>query len=331
MFNKKAFEVQFNWIFVLIAGAAILLFFTVIVAKQKSISEVSTAGTVLKSVEAIITGAGVSTYTTSIIGIPNSNIEVGCNKVSIGSISKPYQNMVLFAPSLIKGDRLITQTLDFSAPYKATNLLYMTSPQLRYIIIGNNDVAKEINKSMPSELKKDYLIPIIKNENNYKVRFIFFGQVDNNILKNFEKMEDSDATAIKVDGDLSKGGIEFYQKEGLAWALKGKSYYLTKSSLLGAVYSDTLEAYECSMRNAFSRLKLVSQIYGYKTQKLRDGLSGRQAECREFYDKSLSQLRNIDMASSKLDDVSIREISGASESLSNENKELQKYSCPPVY
>ena len=240
--NKKAFEMQFNWIFVLVAGAAILLFFTVVVVKQKGVAETSTKATVLKSIEAIITGASVSTDTTNIINIPNSNIEVSCGRISLDEVSKQYQSLILFAPSLIKGDRLITQTLGFSAPYKATNLLYMTSQQLRYIIIGNTDLAKEINKSLPVELKKEFYetLPIIKNENNYKVRFVFFTNSDPSVLENLGKMPDSDVTAIKINGDSEKGIIEFWQKEGASWLAKGNSNYIGKQSLIGAVYAETL-------------------------------------------------------------------------------------------
>ena len=67
--NKKGFEIQFNWIFVLVAGTAIILFFTVVVIKQKNVSETSTKATILKSMEAVITGASVSTDTTNIIDI----------------------------------------------------------------------------------------------------------------------------------------------------------------------------------------------------------------------------------------------------------------------
>ena len=145
--NKKGFEVQFNWLFVLVAGAAILLFFTVVVAKQKSVSETSTKAAVLKSIEAIITGAGISSDTINTVNIPESDIEVGCGRVSIGGVSKQYQSLILFAPGFIRGSKIITQTLPFNAPYRATNLLYATSTGARYIIIGDTSLAGEINKT----------------------------------------------------------------------------------------------------------------------------------------------------------------------------------------
>ena len=39
--NRKGFELQFNWIFVLIAGALILAFFFTIAQKQRNLSQQS--------------------------------------------------------------------------------------------------------------------------------------------------------------------------------------------------------------------------------------------------------------------------------------------------
>ena len=336
--NKKGFEIQFNWIFILIAGAMILMFFAVAVLKQKSASETSIKATALKSIEAIITGAGVSTDTITTTKIPNINIEIGCNKVALGGVSKQYQNLILFSPEIIKGDKLVTHALASSTPYRATNLLYMTSPKIRYILIGNNNLAWEINKSLPSELNKEFYDKtapsIVNNQNNYKVRFIIFdSNLNPNYLKNLQKMQDSDVTAIKINGDLQTGQVEFFQKDKSSWKSKGASKYLTKSSLLGAVYSDTLENYECNMENTFSRLKLVTKIYIDRTNDLRDTASAEnQIECVSIYDNSLVHLGTISGNSGEFKQGNkVNEIAGAADLLSEQNKEAQKFSCALIY
>ncbi len=341
--NKKAIEIQFNWIFVLVAGAAILLFFTVIIAKQKNISDISTKTTVLKSIEAIIAGASVTTDTTKIDDIPESSIEVSCGRVSIGGVSKQYQNLILFAPNLIKGNRLIWQTAAFSVPYKATNLLFMTSARARYIIIADDsdNIAREINKLLPSDLVKEFYKPTqastIRNENNYKVKFIyFFMDPENSVLSPFKDLPDSDVTAIKVTGDLDKGEIEFFEKKGQSWDSKGTSSYITKSSLLGAVYTGALETYECSMRNVFARLNIVTSVYIDKTQELETS-HPPPSNCYTPYLSSLSYLGNIRSSSNNLAksenfaEQDIVAITSAKSTLSAKNKILQENSCPLIY
>ena len=335
--NKKAFEIQFNWIFILVAGAAILLFFASVIVKQKNISETSTRATVLKSIDAIITGASVTIDTTKIENIPSSEIDVGCNRVAIGSlssdVSKQYQNLILFSPSSIKGSKFIWQTAAFSVPFRAINLLYIASPQVRYIIIGSSTLAIDINKSMPADLKKEFYqsIPSIKNENNYKIRLIVFENIDMSgiNLKNLEKMPDLDVTAIKVNGDNEKGTINFYQKNGDSWMSKGSSSYIQKSSLIGAVYTDTLDAYQCNMQNVFSRLNLVTKIYADRTNELIKTTS--QLSCRQFYSNALAELNKISAASSSFNKNNVDAIVDSAKSLANINNDAKTYSCPLLY
>lgn len=334
MFGKKAFEIQFNWIFVLVAGAAILIFFTVVVVKQKSVSETSTQATVLGSMESIITGTTVSKDTVNIIDIPDSSIEISCNRVSIGKVSKQYQSLILFSPGLIRGTKIITQTSGFSAPYRSTNFLYMTSPKVRYIITGSSSLAAEINRSLPSDIEKEayMLLPQIRNNNDDKVRFIAFGSMIE-FPQALAKMKDSDVTLVKVSGDNEKGTLEFYQKNGNAWASKGTSVYIGKQSLIGAVYADTLESYECSMRNAFSRLKFVTRIYAERTQGLMQSSSGLQGQirCSQMYNAALTNLNRILSASSRFDINSINTIWDSSRQLAEQNKNAEQLSCVLVY
>lgn len=334
MSNKKGFEIQFNWLFVLIAGAAIILFFAVIVVKQKNVSESTAKATILKSMESIISSASVSTDTTTMEDIPELNIDFDCDKVSIGGIAKQYQNIILFSPSKIKGNSLITQTLTFIAPYRATNLLYVTSPNIRYILIGEIELAKEINKSLPVELKKEFykIIPAIKNTNNYKVKFIVFGdiQIGNIDIIPLQKMQDNAVTAIQVFGDNKKGEIEYYQKEGNAFKLKGKSSYIGKSSLIGAVYADTLGLYNCNMQNTFSKLNLVTKVFIGRTKSLKESMSNNP-KCSEIYGKALGDLNILLAESSDFMQSNIEKLTHAADSLASSNNEAQVFSCPLIY
>lgn len=333
MRNKKAFEIQFNWIFVLVAGAAILLFFTVIVAKQRTISDTSTKAVILKSIESIIAGAGVSADTVTKAKIPNSKVEFGCGRISIGGVSKQYSSLILFAPGSVKGDNIITQTLPFSAPYRAANLLFITSDKLRYVLVGDSDIAREINKSLPSDLKKE-LYPLIPasfaNSNNYRVRFISFGNMID-FPSALQKMPDSDVTAIKITGSIEKGLIEFFQKEGNAWASKGAMPYIGKASLMGAAYADSIGLYECNMQNIFSRLKILTNLYIQRTEKIKSSQPERQAQCNQFYSNALTQLNRIYASSSAFNKENVDSMSDAAGLLSSENKNTQIYSCASIY
>ena len=341
MKNKKSFEMQFNWIFVLIIGAAILLFFASIIFKQKNLSDVTSKTELLRDIESLIDGASVSLDTTNTIALSKSNMDISCNKISIGGTSKQYQNLILFAPSSIKGNTLVSQTLAFSIPYRSANLLYMTSQQVRYILIGNSDLAREINKTVPNELSKEkyssYDESKIKDLNNYKVRFVFTdSNLPSNVPASLLKMPDSDVTALKISGDNQKGTLEFYQKNNNAWASKGSSVYIKMPSLIGAIYTDKEELYFCNMQNVFSRAKIVTTVYNDRTNQIAN-VASTGSDCKKAYINALPKLNIIRDSLSNLttartfDIANADKIISSSKDISTQNKEAQKFSCPTIY
>ena len=337
--GRKGFEIQFNWIFVLVAGAAIILFFSLVAIKLKDLSESSRQADIIKGIETIITSASVAIDTTNVVEISDSQIKIDCTSISSGQITKQYQNLVIFSPSLIKGDKIIVQTLAFTAPFRSSGLLYATSDKLRYIIIGNNDLAGEINKTLPQEMNKEFVkvYPASMRTSSYRIRFVVIDNLNLqsiNVPASIEKMNDGDVTAVKITGDMEKGTLEFYGKEGSRWALKGTSQYLGKASLIASVYTDTKELYECGMKNAFSRHNLVAKIHIDRTQKLKDSITDSQ-ECSGIYADSILYLNSISDASARLASgiipASIQNLYDASSQLSEQNNEAQKFSCPLVY
>ena len=332
IFSKKAIEIQFNWMFVLVAGALILMFFMAIVFKQKEVSQESTNIAVLKSIGAIIAGAGTSSQTSRPIDVPYSDILVGCNQISSGRMLKQFGNasLILFAPGLIRGKKLIVQTLDFAAPYKATNILYATSPSVRYVIIGNGNLARDVNKTFSRDIGREfYTAPFaVRNKNDYKVRFVFFSDAESIVLENLNVMRNEDVSAISIAGSDDKGEIKFYQKNSLnGWTLTGKSDYITRPSVIGAIFADTIEAYDCNMQNIFQRFEIITRIYKQRASKLLGYGAGR---CDPLYNAAIGEMEKI-LASKSFGKDSIEQISKSSSALSENNNNLQLESCPLPY
>src|SRR3989338_5175327 len=213
--GRKGFEIQFNWIFVLVAGAAIILFFSLVAIKLKDISESSRQADIIKGIETIITSASVAIDTTNVIDISDSEIRVDCTSISSGQITKQYQNLMIFSPSLIKGDKIVVQTLAFIAPFRSSGLLFATSDKLKYVIVGNNDLAREINKTLPQGMNKESvkMYPASMRTTGYRIRFVIADNANIqsiNVPTSVEKMNDGEATAVKITGDMEKGTLEFY-------------------------------------------------------------------------------------------------------------------------
>jgi hypothetical protein len=323
---KKGFEIQFNWLFILVAGAAIILFFSTIIMKQKDVTSSSVSAQVLKSIESIISGTSVSLDTANIVEVPKAKINFNCGSISSGKISRQFQNLVLFSPKYVSQAKIYTRTYSLNIPFRTTNLLMLTSSDIRYIIIGNGDdeVVKQINSSFDESLTKEQYdtLPQLKNEND-RIKFIFSNTQIPTLPTVFSKLPDEDVTAVRIIGDTKKGQLEFYSKKGTSWQKNSDSFYIG-NSLFGALYSDSA-LYNCSMNNALVRSKIVGDVYSDRTS----NLIGYSNDCDQIYQDAISifeQLDGITISNQNIDVVSNLVLD-----IEDLNKEAQLKSCPSIY
>ena len=97
--------------------------------------------------------------------------------------------------------------------------------------------------------------------------------------------------------------------------------------MLGAIFTDNLETYECAMKKSFNGLRVVSQVYEKKTNNL--GLYYGDEQCAQNYDSGF--IVEIKEASSTFSQSSINGISEAMKNLEEQNKKIQEGSCIPIY
>lgn len=343
MENKKGIiEIQFNWIFVLAIGAVILLFFSVIIIRQKNISEVSTSNLILKNLEGILSGAEVSLGTVNLVNIPKTKIEFECNTYRIGKVSKQFGVMSIFVPSIIESNKLITWTLDWSLPYRVTNLLYLTSPKIRYIFVGetgcilsNTCFAKKVFNLTPKEIRKELMeigdVSSINDEGDNQIRIILFDTGSFPTVPS-DIQGKKEVTLLYVIGGEDKGDIDFYTSSGTTFNLVDRSHYLKQPTLLGAIFADDIEIYECIMETAFKKLNIVSKIYKKKTEDLRDHYTSQgDTTCAEQHNDAIGIIGTIETASRAFSETNINIINTEIVILEDKNKEAQLYSCALIY
>jgi hypothetical protein len=313
-------EIQFNWVFALIAGIVIILLFTTVIARHKDASEASTNAMILRNLDAIFSGSESSAGTASSINIPETKIEFGCNAYTIGGLSKQLISINVFAPSVLEGDSITALTLGWDVPYRAANLIYLTNPRIRYVFVGNSDLAGSLFEMVPKEINKDKYesVAYVQDKDDEEVRLIFFGQVASvpQNIKSAKKL-----TALQVDE--SALSLKFYSLEGNEFVLKGESYYLENPGLLGAVFADNKEVYNCTMESALKNLNIASKVY----QKKAEALKSRKPDCE--YDTT--SVTSIASASGTFTHSGIRQIYDVAKQLETQNKELQRRSCPTIY
>ena len=324
--KKGVVEIQFNWIFVLIAGAIIISIFTTIIVKQKDISQASADSLLIKSIDAIISGSESIPGTVKQTAIPKTKIEFRCNGYSIGDFSKQFNAMNVFAPSVLEGNSIITLTLDWNVPYRVASLVYLTSPRIRYVFIMDSDdiFANAIFDMIPGKINKEKYIDIgrIPDKNGYEARIIFFNPPPSGIPDNLKGAKK--ITALQIDKD--RNAIQFFNDEFKP--TEGFSY-AGEPTLLGAIFTDDPAIYKCSMKNAFKKLNIVSEIYQDKIDKLK---ITSEDYCKPLYN-IVSTTNIIDKSKdyNLLDNSKVTAINNAAKELEIQNYNLLKKSCPLIY
>ena len=147
--SKKSGQVQvtFNWLYVLIAGGAILLFFTNIVVKQKESAEKGLSVDVIDTLESIFNGSYVSDKTQHQIitsGLRDYVFSFECiDEMTEYGIAEQgaikQDNLIpIFAPREIKTERLFLWSIPYRFPFPIINLLIATSENTKYYLLGIN-------------------------------------------------------------------------------------------------------------------------------------------------------------------------------------------------
>jgi len=348
--KRGVIEVQFNWIFILIAGAVILLFFVSVVKRQTNISDEKIAVDIKTIFKAILVDAKQNIGTLSSIHIPKTEITYDCTGYSV----KGTNPMILgesFSPSVLESvtRKLYLWALDWSIPYKTANFQYILSPDIRYIIVDDNNYAEELYNLLPENVTKELKdwsnIDTLKDKNNYNFKLVFFDESAEMPSLNFlEKMHDKDVTAINIvvsdecepqfDSTLDGcGNITFYEKKEDIFEEQGTYPYIKKESLLGAVVADNNKTYVCVMERAMKKLNITAQIYLNRTLALEDYIES--GNCKNYYIWAKNRLNKIMLKCGELSFENIKEIYQNAYTLNNNlkyaNKKLQTESCPLIY
>lgn len=331
--RKAQAEAQLNWIFILIVGAVIMAFFTFIVMKQRTASEAKFSGKVSQQLNTILVGAKVSSGTVQEIPTPDLSIRFTCNDYYIGPASQRLGNRVVFAPEYLEGNKLITWTLDWNVPFKITSFLYMTSPFVRYVIVGEGQKADDLYLALPSKLNKAQVSPsdyaALRDEGDWKVRFIFVDQDTDAIPASFADVEVSGLRVMTVDRS-----VQFLERSAadpnMFTDMDVPFSYTEKEVLYAAIFSDRHDEFNCLMKRAYARLNTVAKVYYEKLNAMAP--IQYSTNCEGYYNQN-TNLKAIIQATDvyPLDLTGLTAIANAVSGLKDTNSRLQIYSCPLIY
>lgn len=321
MGKRAQINVQFNWIFILIAGALILGFFSMMAVRQKSASTITISAKVKENLAAIFEGARTSAGTSTIVKTGVMDLDFHCERgystFEVGGLSTQIPADVIFAPKHLEGRDMITWSLSWDLPFKIMNFLFISNARTRYVIIGDptDDLFQMINETFPKEFMVDYVSGfdlmmdpnLIENLNDDSTRLIYVNEFpDPNYLRDLHMYEFKDnlISALHIDGTIDSGTLSFYEWNRLpalfADPVNSKvSTYAGLATLFGAIFSETREFYQCNMKKALRRFNFVNDIYWIRTMNMEEKYRQEvNAQCVSYFSAALINFEEMNITSS---------------------------------
>ena len=301
-------EVTFNWIYIFVAGAVILLFFFGLVLKQKSLSEGQLQQDLTRIFESIITAARNSEKTKTTI---DTHLDVytlffSCEdlvaRYGVKGTAAPTEDVFpIFAPGEIRSAQLSFWSLPYKLPFKVLDFLFVTAPNVKYIFIGSNDFVEEFMDETEFDPQTKFRInrqqladpAALQQLDPGKNQHIRIVDVTGLALKaatpvaaSLRTLADEHVTGVSFS---SQNTVNYYQKNGEVWKLLN-AVPLNIISLGGerdaaryaAVFAGNDQAYSCGMQQAFRRLSYLNEVYA-GTEITEGEAGGKFAEMQLYY------------------------------------------------
>jgi hypothetical protein len=310
MNKKKSGQIQiaFNWIYILIAGGVILLFFVGIVVKQKAVSEEQLGSDIVNMIESIFVAASVSENTKNILpthGLAKSTIYFECSdqvgRYGIQGKSASAEDSIkpLFAPREIKTSQIITWSKPLTLPFKVVDLLFVTSSNTKYFVVGDGiEVTQFVKDTDGLNIEQKNNLEDIDPGSNFQIRivdlsgsYVRIGQ-QLNLARSFNKDKVTAISLKQVSGIKTVSYFKLDQ-DG-RWQQLGESIPIISldeelgSATYAAVFSEDGDIYTCNMKKAFKKLKFLTNIYSGKAEEIETYYQNeardlpQSRECREI-------------------------------------------------
>ncbi len=344
--SRKGFELQFHWIFIMIAGALILAFFFTVAQKQRALSQEKLSLTLASDIENIFTGAIVSKGTAQILPVPPQGIAFECSegcacRFSIERASRDFGDKVMFAPAFLSDQDVVVWAVEWKQPYRVTNFLFLTNPNVKYYLVYND--ADQLSKNLLEQLTKnlpplidyekitDENLPSVQNEDYELAVFVLLNVKPATLDSSFRK---ADVRAVEVINVPPQARLNFYRNDGVNLVYEAAWPIIDLTAIYAAIFADSAKMYECGMKSAFRKMSYISELYAERAEVLEaDAIEAEKIWC--VYEDSVSALREQrNLAKSlvaSLEQSKIAQLNPLMQELDRKNRVLVQQSCPEMF
>lgn len=367
--NKKAVEMQFHWIFILIAGALILGFFFSFALKQRAVGQERLQYTLLSQVDDILAKSQLKGGTAQHIPTPRQGIGFSCTQgcdcaFQIDNAQRQF-NLPIFSPELIRGQDTFIWSMEWEQPYRVTNFLFLTNPEHKYYLVYDPQNSNSVK--LHSELTKN-IPPAITQNNEIITQFnyqnVTIGELSNLEAEDFEHKFIFIQTNPTVPSDFNRVAAQAIQVGETTITFLSKTTrqntfqendiqrHIGLTSIYAAIFAQDGAMYTCGIEHALGKLATTSKVLAHRAAEIQKATLCTETEggCLFGAPITICQNPNIDVcqstipgsiidllcqqnkeANSALGNLNVNALDLLKNRLDTENRKLLQQSCPEVF
>ena len=325
--GKAQIEVSFNWIFVLIAGGAILIFFIMIANRQISEDVCKTSNIIAQRLESLLSAIQQNPEGVQIQDDLNAEIEFSCMEdghtyTVKGCGKKAYlDSQIVFSPKIIGESKTIAWTQLYGTPYPVVQALYFTDEKTQYIFeTDTRDYYQKFPEQFERKLLTQGEIETMEDEGFRKYIIITIPQTTLNLDSSVQKK----STIIRVDDKE----LEFIYEGDYSNTVSVP--YVNEVTMFGGIISGDDVLYGCTMEKMMQLSKIVGEINLERTGMLAQITNEK---CEQFFTSNIPQgyIRDIIEKSIYAPDADYTSLRETTTSLYNINRNMARANCPTIY
>jgi len=334
--------VQFNWIFVLVAGFVIFLFIISIIFSQKHAADRQSSISAMNQITTILKSKQQTSDVYSETIIPSTTMTFTCDedtgifnyKIS-DSERTDLPTAILFAPAELSTNKLLIWSQAFNTGFPVSVFTYLTTSDSVIIIYYNSQdtstnpdpqiqgYASTIFDDLPSNITKT-MSTKLHDYDGYKHEKIVCIEGDCPSQNGASGGKDYMMITPGDNGLYNYGNVTFY-KNG---HIDEKLPYFTKAGLYGAIFSYSPQYYNCQMSRALKQFEFKRSLVEKRLNLLYTDIDNN--DCKTTIRVALDRAV-IPMSNATLNSDNVTFMDDTMKNLDSWNTDLTLSSCPKIY
>lgn len=361
---------QFQWLFVLIAGALILFFFISGALTIRSTEQAKIALEGVQNIDTLFMAALVDEQVTRFVTTPGTlNLEFMCNldafdplvqrRTLVSTYGLPDEdllissnNLPVFSPSSLSSSTFILHSSPFTLPFRVDRSLYLTSYEHQFIlfeegILGGSSTEYlsslfPENVSVTTYVSFDTFLELPRSPGG-DYTFILattdltsapsLSDTDRSVL---DELSSRGAVHLRlVDATSQSVGFFTYKAGGSNSQFRPQGSpvtYVDDGTLLGSFFTETSQQYSCTVEKLQRRYVSVAELHAarYATY----AATTSDVQCRAWYleaEDQINRLLNLQKSFYEYSPSDIEQLSVYSNQLMLLRNRIEVNSCPSLF